>query len=51
MQNNKDFWKQGDRVLALTSGGVFLGVLLGQIPGAIVGGLLTFAYSWYTKDD
>ncbi|MBD2028297.1 hypothetical protein [Leptolyngbya sp. FACHB-711] len=43
-----DFWKRGDRVIALASGGAFLGVLLAQIPGAIIGGLLAAAYAWFT---
>lgn len=43
-----DFWKRGDRVMALASGGAFLGVLLAQIPGAIIGGLLAAIYAWFT---
>ncbi len=43
-----DFWKRGDRVMALASGGAFLGVLLAQIPGAIIGGLLAVIYAWFT---
>lgn len=41
-------WNQGDRIVALVSGGAFLGVLLAQIPGAIIGGLLAGVYAWYT---
>ncbi|MBU7584925.1 MAG: hypothetical protein KAF91_18800 [Nostoc sp. TH1S01] len=43
-----DFWKRGDRIIALASGGAFLGVLLAQIPGAIIGGLLAAIYAWFT---
>lgn len=43
-----DFWKRGDRVMAIASGGAFLGVLLAQIPGAIIGGLLAATYAWFT---
>ena len=43
-----DFWQLGDRVIALASGGAFLGVLLAQIPGAIIGGLLAATYAWFT---
>ncbi|MEH2352130.1 hypothetical protein [Nostoc sp.] len=43
-----DFWKRGDRIMALASGGAFLGVLLAQIPGAIIGGLLAAIYAWFT---
>jgi len=43
-----DFWKRGDRVMAIASGGAFLGVLLAQIPGAIIGGLIAAIYAWFT---
>lgn len=43
-----NFWKRGDRVIALASGGAFLGVLIAQIPGAIIGGLLAAIYAWFT---
>ncbi|MCC5640451.1 hypothetical protein LC593_32415 [Nostoc sp. CHAB 5844] len=43
-----DFWKRGGRIIALASGGAFLGVLLVQIPGAIIGGLLAAIYAWFT---
>jgi hypothetical protein len=47
-QKQTDFWQRGDRIIALASGGAFLGVLVGQIPGAIVGGLLAAFYAWFT---
>lgn len=41
-----DFWQKGDRILALASGGAFLGVLMiGDIPGAIIGALLASIYA------
>jgi hypothetical protein len=40
------FLQRGDRVLTLASGGAFLGVLIAQIPGAIIGGLLVGVYAW-----
>jgi hypothetical protein len=43
-----DFWERGNRVVALASGGAFLGVLLAQLPGAIVGGVLVALYAWFT---
>jgi hypothetical protein len=45
-----DFWKRGDRVVTLASGGAFLGVLLAQIPGAIIGGLAAALYAWFTAE-
>ena len=41
-----DFLLRGDRVVTLASGGAFLGVLIFQIPGAIIGGLLAGIYAW-----
>jgi hypothetical protein len=43
-----DFWERGNRVVSLASGGIFLGVLLAQLPGAIVGGVLVALYAWFT---
>jgi hypothetical protein len=43
-----DFWDRGNRVVSLASGGIFLGVLLAQLPGAIVGGVLVALYAWFT---
>ncbi len=40
--------ERGDRVVTLASGGAFLGVLIAQIPGAIVGGLLAGIYAWFS---
>ncbi len=42
------FLERGDRILTLTSGGVFLGVLIAQVPGAIIGGLLAGIYAWFS---
>jgi Protein kinase domain len=42
------FLLRGDRVVTLASGGAFLGVLIFQIPGAIVGGLLAGIYAWWS---
>ena len=35
-----------DRTIALGSGGAFLGVLLFQIPGAVLGGIAAGLYGW-----
>jgi hypothetical protein len=42
------FLLRGDRVVTLASGGAFLGVLIAQIPGAIIGGLLVGIYAWFS---
>ncbi|MBD2243212.1 hypothetical protein [Nostoc sp. FACHB-888] len=41
-----NFWKKGDQVLALGSGGAFLGVLAAGLPGAIIGGLVASIYAY-----
>lgn len=43
-----NFWERGNRVVALASGGAFLGVLLAQLPGAIIGGILVAIYAWFS---
>jgi hypothetical protein len=43
-----DFWKRGNRVVTLATGGAFLGVLLAQLPGAIIGGVLVALYAWFS---
>lgn len=43
-----NFLLRGDRVVTLASGGAFLGVLIFQIPGAIIGGLLAGIYAWFS---
>lgn len=47
--NNK--WTQGDRIIYLTSGGIFLGSILGGLTGAGILGLVVFIYSCVTKDE
>jgi hypothetical protein len=46
-----NFWERGDRVIAMTAGGAALGGAIGQIPGAIAGGILAAVFGWltYTK--
>lgn len=46
-----NFWERGNRVVQLASGGAFLGVLLAQIPGAIVGGVSVAVYAWFTTPE
>jgi hypothetical protein len=46
-----NFWERGNRVVTLASGGAFLGVLLAQIPGAIIGGSLAALYAWFSASN
>ncbi|MEH1971089.1 hypothetical protein [Nostoc sp.] len=41
-----NFWRKGDQILALGSGGAFLGVLIGGTPGAVIGGLIASIYAY-----
>lgn len=43
------FWDKADRTLVCTTGGAFLGVMIAQLPGAIVVGLLAGIYGWFAK--
>jgi hypothetical protein len=47
-KQRSQFLERGDRVVTLASGGAFLGVLIAQIPDAIVGGLLAGIYAWFS---
>lgn len=47
-KQRSQFLERGDRVVTLASGGAFLGVLIAQIPGAIIGGLLAGIYAWFS---
>ncbi|AFY97253.1 hypothetical protein [Chamaesiphon minutus] len=46
LKQRSQFLERGDRVVALASGGAFLGVLIAQIPGAVIGGVLAGVYAW-----
>jgi hypothetical protein len=48
-KQRSQFLERGDRVVTLASGGAFLGVLIAQIPGAIIGGLLAGIYAWISS--
>jgi hypothetical protein len=41
------FWDKTDRIAVMMAGGAALGGVIGQIPGAIVGGVLAATYGWY----
>jgi hypothetical protein len=47
-KQRSQFLERGDRVVTLASGGAFLGVLIAQLPGAIIGGLLIGIYAWFS---
>lgn len=43
-----DFWEKGDRVIAIIGGGVALGAMIAQLPGAIIVGILAVIFAWVT---
>lgn len=46
----RNFVEKGDRTIAFSAGGAFLGGLIAQIPGAIVGALVGAIFGWFEKD-
>ncbi|MGG6263266.1 hypothetical protein ACQ4M3_39715 [Leptolyngbya sp. AN03gr2] len=44
-----DFWEKGDRVIAIVAGGAGIGGMIGQIPGALIGGTLAAIFGVYTS--
>lgn len=44
-KQRSQFLERGDRIVTLASGGAFLGVLIAQIPGAFIGGILAGIYA------
>jgi hypothetical protein len=41
--------RRGNSIVAMISGGAFLGVLLAQLPGAIVGAIVAGIFGWITS--
>lgn len=41
------FWDKTDRIAVMTAGGIALGSMIAQLPGAVVGGLLGAGSGWY----
>jgi hypothetical protein len=48
-QSTKTWIKRGNTIVTMTCGGAFLGGLLAQIPGAIIGGILACLLAWFTR--
>lgn len=47
---NDNLQKRGNRVIALTNGGAFLGSLIGGIPGGVVLGVIVAVYAWMSYE-
>jgi hypothetical protein len=41
--------RRGNTIVTMISGGAFLGVLLAQFPGAIVGAIIAGIFGWYSS--
>ena len=41
--------RRGNSIVAMISGGAFLGVLLGQLPGAIIGAIAAGFFGWHSS--
>jgi hypothetical protein len=44
-----DFWDRGNTIVTMISGGAFLGVLLAQMPGAIIGAIVAGIFGWFSS--
>ena len=44
-----DFSRRGNHIVAIASGGAFLGALIAQVPGAVIGGFMAGIYAWTTS--
>jgi hypothetical protein len=41
------FWDKTDRMAVMVAGGIALGSMVAQLPGAIIGGVVAAGYGWY----
>lgn len=48
-KNTASWIKRGNTTITMISGGAFLGVLLAQVPGAIIGGIIAGIFGWLTS--
>jgi hypothetical protein len=46
-QETSDQWERGRSVLVMIAGGTYIGSMIAQVPGAIVGGILGAAFAWF----
>jgi hypothetical protein len=49
VDDQPDFWERGNTIVTMISGGAFLGVLLAQMPGAIIGGVIAGIFGWFSS--
>lgn len=45
-KSSLNVWKKGNQMLALASGGAFLGGLIAQVPGAMIGAIIAAVYGY-----
>ena len=45
----EDIWVKGNRVIALASGGAFLGSFIAQVPGAIIGTIAGAVFGFFAR--
>jgi hypothetical protein len=46
-QTPAQFWDKTDRMAVMVAGGIALGSMVAQLPGAIIGGVVAAGYGWY----
>lgn len=48
---NEKVWNRGERMIALASGGAFLGGLIAQVPGAAIGAVAGAIFGWLERSE
>ena len=45
MEDKHNIWQLGNKIIVFAGGGAFLGGLIGQLPGAIIGASIAIIYA------
>jgi hypothetical protein len=51
MKNKYDVWQLGNKIIVFAGGGAFLGGLIAQLPGAIIGVIIASIYASLIKPE
>lgn len=51
MEKDSNIWQLGDKIIVFAGGGAFLGALIAQLPGAVIGGIMASIYAILVKPE